>query len=58
VDVSGWTKARILQSITDETKMLVDEFSKRANRVEDFELDDIGDNTVIVDPEYSFTSAA
>jgi len=57
VDVSGWTKSRILRSIIDETKMLVDEFSKRANRGEDFELDDVGDNTVIVDPENSFTSA-
>ena len=56
VDVSGWTKARILQSIIDETKMLVDEFSRRANRGEGFEFDDVGDNTVVVDPESPFTS--
>ena len=58
VDVSGWTKARILQSIVDETKILVDEFSQRANRGEDFEFDDVGDNTVVVDQENLFTSAA
>jgi hypothetical protein len=56
VDVSGWTKARILRSIADETKMLVDEFSKRANREEEFEFDDVGDNTVVVGPENPFTS--
>ena len=56
VDISGWTKVRILQSIIDETKMLVDEFSKGANRGEEFEFDDVGDNTVVVDPENPFTS--
>ncbi|KAF9653663.1 hypothetical protein BDM02DRAFT_3135161 [Thelephora ganbajun] len=58
VDVSGWTKAQILQSIIDETKILVDEFGKRANGKEDFEFDDVGDNTVVVEPENPFTSAA
>jgi len=58
VTVSGWTKARILQLIVDETEMLVDEFSKRANLGEDFEFDDVGDNTVVVDPESLFTSTA
>ena len=57
VDLSGWTKARILQSIVNETKMLVEEFSKRANRGEEFEFDDVGDNTVVVDSENPFTSA-
>ena len=57
VDISGWTKARILQSIVDETRMLVDEFGNRATR-EDFEFDDVGDNTVVVDAENTFTSAA
>jgi len=57
VDVSGWTKARILQSIIDETKLLVDEFSKRTNCGEGFEFDDVGDNTVVVDPENPFTLA-
>lgn len=57
IDVSGWTKARILRSIIDETKMLVDEFSKRASRGEEFEFDDVGDNTVVVDQENPFTSA-
>jgi len=57
VDISGWTKARILQSIVDETRMLVDEFGKRATQ-EDFEFDDVGDNTVVVDAENTFTSAA
>ena len=56
VDISGWTKARILQSVVDETKMLLDEFSQGANSGEDFEFDDVGDNTVIVDPEHSFAS--
>ena len=57
VDISGWTKARILQSIIDETNMLVEEFSKRANRGEEFEFDDVGENTVVVDSENPFTSA-
>ena len=57
IDVSGWTKARILRSIIDETKMLVDEFSKRASRGEEFEFDDVGDNTVVVDQENPFTLA-
>jgi len=56
VDISGWTKARILQSIIDETKALVDEFSKGASRGEEFEFDDVGDNTVVVGPENPFTS--
>ena len=56
VDVSGWTKARILQSVVDETRMLVDEFSQRANRGE-FGFDDVGDNTVVVDQENLFASA-
>lgn len=56
VDISGWTKARILQSIVDETDMLLDEFSKGPDGGEDFEFDDVGDNTVIVDPENPFTS--
>jgi hypothetical protein len=58
VDVSGWTKVRILRSIIDETRALVDEFSKRANSGEDFEFDDVGDNTVVVDTENPFTSVA
>lgn len=58
VDTSGWTKARILQLIIDETKMLVDEFSKRANHGEDLEFGDVGDNTVVVDAENPFTSEA
>lgn len=58
VNVSGWTKARILQSIVDETKMLADEFSKRENLGEHLEFDYVGDNTVVVDPESPFTSAA
>ena len=58
VDVSGWTKVRILQSIVKETNMLVDEFSKRTKR-EEFEFDDVGgDNAVVVDPENLFTSVA
>ena len=44
VDVSGWTKARILQSIVDETKALVDEFGKGAGNGEDFEFDDVGED--------------
>ena len=58
VDVSGWTRARILQSVIDETKMLVDEFSNRAYCGEEFEFDDVGDNTVVVDQENPFNSAA
>jgi len=56
VDVSGWTKARVLQSIIDETKMLVDEFSERVDYGEEFEFNDVGDNTVVVDPENPFIS--
>jgi len=56
VDVSGWTKARVLQSIVDETKALVDEFGKGAGGGEDFEFNDVGDNTVVVDPENPFAS--
>jgi len=56
VDISGWTKARVLQSIVDETKMLLDEFSQGVNSEEDFEFDDVGDNTVVVDPENPFTN--
>lgn len=56
VGVSGWTKARILQSIVDETRALLDEFSKQVYRGGDFEFDDVGDNTVVVDPENPFTS--
>jgi len=58
VDISGWTKARILQSIIDETNMLVDEFSKRVNRGEDSEFDDVGESTAVIDSENPFTSAA
>jgi hypothetical protein len=58
VDIPGWTKAQILQLIVDETKMLVDEFGKGANRGEDFEFDDVGDNTVVVDSENPFTYTA
>jgi len=58
VDISGWTKARMLQSIVEETKMLLDGFTKGANSREGFGFDDVGDNTVVVDPEYSFASVA
>ena len=54
VDISGWTKARILQSIVEETKMLLDEFGKGANGGENIEFDDVGDNTVVVDAENPF----
>jgi Protein UNC80 len=33
-DVSGWTKAEALQSILDETKQLVDEFSRKDDDLE------------------------
>ena len=58
VDISGWTKARLLQLIVDETSMLLDEFSKGANGGGDFEFDDVGDNTVVVDPENIFAPVA
>ena len=56
VDISGWTRAQILRSIVDETKMLVGEYGKEGNSGEDFEFDDVGDNTVVVDPENPFSS--
>lgn len=58
VEISGWTKARVLQSIVDETNMLLDEFNQGVSNGEDFEFDDVGDNTVVVDPEnpFAFTS--
>ena len=54
IDISGWTKARILRSIIDETNMLVDEFGKGADHAEEIEFEDVGDNTVVVDTENPF----
>jgi len=50
VDISGWTKAKALQRLMDETKQLVDEFSGRGDN---FEFEDVRDNTVLVDSEHA-----
>jgi len=53
VDVSGWTKAKSLQAIMNETKQLIDEFG--GGRDNDVEFGEVGNNTVVVEPDQSFS---
>lgn len=53
VDITGWTKAKALQSIVDETKQMIEEFGRKREKV-DFEA--IGEHTVIMEPPQSPSS--
>lgn len=55
VDITGWTKAKALQSIVGETKLLIDEFSRKR---EVAEFEEVGGSTMIGNSEPSFFDKA